>query len=236
MKTLFKASLLASLACLSACKHNQTESSAQNESATVAEVSATNLDNVTLKVGESVEFGKNTLTFMELSGDSRCPKGLECVQAGKAEVVLLLASGDEAKTLTLNTARKKARHMLGHSIEVLSVSPYPKEGYFTEKENFKLNLKITKLAAKDYTIIDVRSAKEVAEGSYPNSINIIHDQIADEIAKLNLDKTTPIALYCRSGRRAGWAQQTLEELGYSHVVNGINQTNMHLKLGTAKKF
>jgi len=26
-------------------------------------------------------------------------------------------------------------------------------------------------------------------------------------------------LYCRSGRRSALAQQTLEEMGYSHVIN-----------------
>ena len=38
------------------------------------------------------------------------------------------------------------------------------------------------------------------------------------------DKNALVMLYCKSGRRSGFAKQTLEQLGYSNVVNagGIN--------------
>jgi hypothetical protein len=44
---------------------------------------------LTLKVGEAAQLagGVLTLTFDEVTGDSRCPKDVDCVWAGEATVV-----------------------------------------------------------------------------------------------------------------------------------------------------
>lgn len=67
--------------------------------------------------------------------------------------------------------------------------------------------------------IDVRTADEFAEGHVSQAINIPHEQIAEGIAQLGLDKDQPIYLYCGSGRRAGIAMADLQELGYQQVEN-----------------
>ncbi|MGQ9426440.1 rhodanese-like domain-containing protein [Gilvimarinus sp. F26214L] len=73
--------------------------------------------------------------------------------------------------------------------------------------------------------IDVRSEAEYKVDHMEDSTLIPHTEIADGIAKLNLDKSAPIKLFCRSGGRAGMAKQTLESLGYSNVENagGLDQ-------------
>lgn len=73
--------------------------------------------------------------------------------------------------------------------------------------------------ASEAVWIDVRSAAEFSGGAVEGAINIPHNVIADEIAKVAADKNTQINLYCRSGRRAGWAMETLNQLGYSKVTN-----------------
>lgn len=67
--------------------------------------------------------------------------------------------------------------------------------------------------------IDVRSAQEFAQGHLSDSINISHDIIKEQIAQVAPDKSTPIHLYCQSGRRAGIALDTLKQLGYTNVTN-----------------
>jgi phage shock protein E len=67
--------------------------------------------------------------------------------------------------------------------------------------------------------IDVRSVDEYAEDHIANTENIPHTEIAARISDLDLDKSTPIKVFCRSGVRAGLALTALEELGYTNVEN-----------------
>ncbi len=68
-------------------------------------------------------------------------------------------------------------------------------------------------------LIDVRSAEEFKEGHLNGAINIPHDVIADKITGVSADKGKDIVVYCKSGRRAGVALQSLKSLGYQHVIN-----------------
>lgn len=78
--------------------------------------------------------------------------------------------------------------------------------------------------------IDVRTAEELQESSIPNHLNILHTEIGDKIAAVTTDKNAPIYLYCRSGRRAGIAKETLEQMGYTNVTNagGIEDVKKQL--------
>jgi len=68
-------------------------------------------------------------------------------------------------------------------------------------------------------ILDVRTPNEVAQGIIKNAEKI--DFYDPEFkAKLDkLDKSKPVLIYCRSGRRSGIAMSTLRELGFSEVYN-----------------
>ena len=67
--------------------------------------------------------------------------------------------------------------------------------------------------------IDVRSLDEYNEDHISNTKHIPHGEIAMQISDLDLDKSTPIKLFCRSGVRAGLAQTALQDLGYTNVEN-----------------
>ena len=49
--------------------------------------------------------------------------------------------------------------------------------------------------------------------------NIPFDRIGDKITAVQPDKTAPVHLYCKSGRRAEAARQTLLKMGYTDVTN-----------------
>lgn len=68
-------------------------------------------------------------------------------------------------------------------------------------------------------LIDVRTPDEYRNEHVRTAVNIPYDEIAGRIAAMAPDRNTRIALYCRSGRRSGIAEQTLRQLGYSQVEN-----------------
>ncbi|GAB3527971.1 rhodanese-like domain-containing protein [Photobacterium alginatilyticum] len=68
-------------------------------------------------------------------------------------------------------------------------------------------------------IVDVRTNEEFIAGHLPKSLNIPFNKI-DRLATIAKDKTQPIFLYCRSGRRSGLAEEALEQLGYQYIYNG----------------
>ncbi len=85
---------------------------------------------------------------------------------------------------------------------------------------------LTQLAKPGTLLIDVRSADEFASGALPGARNISHELIAEQISRVAPDKSKPIVLYCRSGRRSGLAQDALQALGYQQVINAGGIDNL----------
>ena len=57
-------------------------------------------------------------------------------------------------------------------------------------------------------LIDVRTKEEYTER-----------KIEGQITSVVPDKSTPIFLHCRSGKRSGKAQKTLTSMGYTNAIN-----------------
>lgn len=76
-----------------------------------------------------------------------------------------------------------------------------------------------KKIANGSLVVDVRSPEEFASGHIKGAINIPHDQIESRVSELGTDHKHSIVLYCRSGRRSGIAKATLDQLGFTDVVN-----------------
>ena len=64
-------------------------------------------------------------------------------------------------------------------------------------------------------VLDVRSPEEYASGHVPGAVNIPYDQLASRISEVPKDKD--VVLYCKSGRRAGIAAETLAGQGYTRL-------------------
>ncbi|HSG60687.1 MAG TPA: rhodanese-like domain-containing protein [Pseudomonadales bacterium] len=69
-------------------------------------------------------------------------------------------------------------------------------------------------------LIDVRSEAEYLEGYLEGSMRITHTDILQGVNALNIDKGTPIVLYCRSGNRSGQAATALQNAGFTAITNG----------------
>lgn len=72
---------------------------------------------------------------------------------------------------------------------------------------------------EDSILIDVRSEEEFASDHIDGAINIPHDVIGERIVEVTTDKTKPLYLYCRSGRRVGIAIDVLKPMGYTNLHN-----------------
>ncbi len=72
-------------------------------------------------------------------------------------------------------------------------------------------------------LLDVRSAKEFAAGHVEGAQLLPHDEIATRVAELDEqlggDRTRPLVVYCRSGRRSSEAKATLEQAGFTQVID-----------------
>ncbi|MCI2398490.1 rhodanese-like domain-containing protein [Aliiroseovarius subalbicans] len=85
---------------------------------------------------------------------------------------------------------------------------------------------VTKAAAGEITVIDVRDHNEVAnsgkaEGAVHIPLAVLNFQADPKGPDFNklLAADKPIAVYCASGGRSGMAAQVLSNLGYDEVHN-----------------
>lgn len=73
------------------------------------------------------------------------------------------------------------------------------------------------------TLIDVREPAEWAETGVPQgaaTISISRKDFVDAVlAKVNGDKSAPVALICKSGNRSVRAAQALSDAGFTNVTN-----------------
>jgi phage shock protein E len=68
-------------------------------------------------------------------------------------------------------------------------------------------------------VIDVRTEAEWNNGHLEGAVLIPYDVIGEKIGTVAKDKSKPIYVYCRTGRRSQIAKEALERLGYKNVKN-----------------
>lgn len=81
-------------------------------------------------------------------------------------------------------------------------------------ENYK-----TEISQPHVTVLDVRTSDEYQEGHIPGAINI--DVQSDDFTQKaeQLDKATPVYIYCRSGKRSQRAGTILQNLGFTKIYD-----------------
>lgn len=80
-------------------------------------------------------------------------------------------------------------------------------------------------------VVDVREPFEFARSHVDGAINIPPaDLLAGAQALRDVPKDAEIILYCLSGSRSGVAINILRSLGYTKLVNGINQGHVEARL------
>ena len=71
----------------------------------------------------------------------------------------------------------------------------------------------------ELVVLDVRTAQEFEQGHVPGAINISHDELEARLPELAADRDKDVVVYCRSGRRAGLAIETLRQAGFRRPLH-----------------
>lgn len=74
------------------------------------------------------------------------------------------------------------------------------------------------LVADGVKVVDVRTPAEYQAGHVPGAVNIPYDELEKRHAELG-PPSTPLVLYCHSGRRSGIAVRTLREKGFDRLYD-----------------
>lgn len=75
-----------------------------------------------------------------------------------------------------------------------------------------------KLAAAGVKIVDVRTRDEFVAGHVPGAVNVPFQEVARRHAEIG-PPTTPVLLYCESGRRSGIAARILRDKGFTRIFD-----------------
>lgn len=80
-------------------------------------------------------------------------------------------------------------------------------------------------------LLDVRQADEFNTGHIDGAVLVPHDTIVEKIDAIVLDKSTPVFVYCRSGRRSAIAVKAMEKLGYTNITDlgGMDEAKKSLQ-------
>jgi molybdopterin/thiamine biosynthesis adenylyltransferase/rhodanese-related sulfurtransferase len=71
----------------------------------------------------------------------------------------------------------------------------------------------------DATFLDVRELDEWEQGAIPGAVFIPRGHLESKIENQIADRDRPIVVYCAGGTRSAFAAKTLQDLGYTDVVN-----------------
>lgn len=78
---------------------------------------------------------------------------------------------------------------------------------------------VTDLQKAGTLVLDVREVSEYTEAHVSGSTLIPLGQLAQRLQELGADKSKPVVLICRSGRRSAQALTILEQAGFSAASN-----------------
>ena len=85
-------------------------------------------------------------------------------------------------------------------------------------------------------LLDVRTPEEHKSGYLEGAVLLPLAELESKISSKVSDKNTPVYIYCRSGRRAGTAVETLKAMGYTdlHNLGGLKDARKKLNLPISK--
>ncbi len=102
-------------------------------------------ENFDIKLGTTIEIPDDStrVTFTDVTSDSRCPTGAQCVWAGEA-VALFTVGGTQQVPLTLGADASKATVIVrGKQFTIVALKPYPKVNETIAKSDYIATIRFT---------------------------------------------------------------------------------------------
>jgi hypothetical protein len=104
----------------------------------------------TLVLGQTGSFKKMndfTVRFDKIASDSRCPKGVECITAGQADVALTIGKEGKSTAVTLPfiipNGTGNVTQFEGYTIRVLGVAPMKFKDKALDPREYNIVVKVT---------------------------------------------------------------------------------------------
>ena len=97
----------------------------------------------TLDINEEAEFENIKITPLEVTEDSRCPQGVLCIWAGTLKVRVLIDTGSDTTTLTVEL--NKSLQVDNFEIKLLSAEPVPKASSTITPSDYEFIFKVEKV-------------------------------------------------------------------------------------------
>jgi hypothetical protein len=101
-----------------------------------------------IKIGQQVLIRDEGLkvSFSYVAEDSRCPEGVQCIQAGNGKIVLSLSKkGKRSGKITLNTMRDpKHDAYREYDVKLVGLNPYPKKDAHIKKKEYVATLVVSR--------------------------------------------------------------------------------------------
>ena len=94
--------------------------------------------------GRRIEGEVLTVTFVGVSGDSRCPADAICVLGGSATVEIAVASGLSNRSYDLRTGDMQPVVHEGLTIALVQLMPYPFSARTIAADDYRATLKVTR--------------------------------------------------------------------------------------------
>ena len=89
------------------------------------------------------------------------------------------------------------------------------------------------MSNNDYIIVDVRTPLEYKEKHVVDAINIPYGEVTNDVS---LFKNKIVLLYCKSGKRANMAYESLYALGYTvYNLGGIEDIDLPMETASTTK-
>jgi hypothetical protein len=115
---------------------------------TIQTVEAQSREQQKVQINKQKKFSRSNLTikFVSLIEDSRCPEGTNCIWAGNAKIKIEVGKGGKKETFEVNTnLGPKGATYDGYAIELISLTPTPKENIRINRNGYMATFTISRL-------------------------------------------------------------------------------------------
>lgn len=109
--------------------------------------SAHSSETVSIKVKhqKNVAHGRINVRFAEMVEDSRCPRDVQCIQAGNATVKIRVSRGRRAETLTISTDPRSGKAAFeGYEFRLVGLTPEPRSNIRINPDGYVAKIEVTK--------------------------------------------------------------------------------------------
>ena len=112
---------------------------------TFASAQRTETVRIQVNHAKSVARGRINVRFAKMVEDSRCPKDVQCIQAGNGQIRIRVSRGRRAEVLTLNTnLRNETASFEGYEFRLVRLTPEPRSNIRINPNGYVATIEVSR--------------------------------------------------------------------------------------------